>query len=64
MSAGGIVNSLVGKSLGDDGMERYIETYHENLQKLVQRHKQMRGRTTQQNLQQIPVTNRLFVGQQ
>ena len=43
VQAGGIVNSLVGKTLGDDGMENYIETYQSNLRRIIQKHKGMRG---------------------
>ena len=37
-----MTNSLVGKTLGDDEIENYIETYARNLARLVQRHKVLR----------------------
>ena len=41
-SSASLTNSLVGKTLGDDEIENYIETYAKNLARLVQRHKVLR----------------------
>jgi len=38
-----LTNSLVGKTLGDEEVEHYIETYAKNLARQVHRHKQLRA---------------------
>ena len=61
MSTCGINNSLVGKALGDDEVETYIDTYASSLTKLVQRHKSLRQAANQrmsgQYEQVLPVGN-------
>ena len=52
MSAGGLVNSLVGKGLGgDEDTEAFIESYLSNLRKLVDKHKALRSGANGQGFQ-------------
>ena len=45
-SSGGLLNSLVGKTLGDDEIDNFIDIYARNISKMVQRHKALRQTAT------------------
>ena len=41
-NSGGLLNSLVGKTLGDDDIDNFIDSYSKGLSRVVARHKALR----------------------